>query len=63
MSYYIRSLLNYDDAHFSLVTSLDELLNGGLLRGQLTEVCGTPGSGKTQVWLNVQSHSTIHNVL
>lgn len=29
--------------------NLDQLLDGGLLTGELTEVCGAPGSGKTQV--------------
>lgn len=31
--------------------SLDQLLNGGLITGQLTEVCGPPAAGKTQVRL------------
>ena len=33
----------------SLSLSLDQLLDGGLLTGELTEVCGGPGQGKTQV--------------
>lgn len=28
---------------------LDELLRGGLICGQLTEICGPPATGKTQV--------------
>ncbi len=35
--------------------SLDELLGGGLLTGELTEVCGQPGTGKTQVTVTTTS--------
>lgn len=31
------------------VVSLDEILDGGILTGELTEICGPPGAGKTQV--------------
>ena len=30
-------------------SSLDRLLGGGVVTGQLTELCGPPASGKTQV--------------
>ena len=33
----------------SFCYSLDGLLNGGLWTGELVEICGVPGSGKTQV--------------
>lgn len=29
--------------------SLDELLEGGVYSGEVTELCGAPGVGKTQV--------------
>jgi len=29
--------------------SLDELLEGGIYSGEVTELCGAPGVGKTQV--------------
>lgn len=29
---------------------LDKLLGGGVPCGALLEVCGAPGSGKTQLW-------------
>ena len=32
-----------------LTFSIDELLDGGLLTGELTEITGPPASGKTQV--------------
>lgn len=37
----------------SIVTfssQLDEALGGGLLLGKITEICGVPGMGKTQLW-------------
>lgn len=37
----------------SIVTfssQLDEALGGGLLLGKITELCGVPGTGKTQLW-------------
>lgn len=33
-----------------LVPNLDEVLGGGVQIGQITEFCGEPGSGKTQIW-------------
>ena len=33
----------------SFCYSLDVLLDGGLWTGELVEICGVPGSGKTQV--------------
>lgn len=32
-----------------LYCSIDELLEGGLYSGEVTELCGAPGVGKTQV--------------
>lgn len=33
-----------------LVPNLDDILGGGVQIGQITEFCGEPGSGKTQIW-------------
>jgi len=30
--------------------SIDELLNGGVQVGRITELSGAPGSGKSQLW-------------
>ena len=30
--------------------TIDDMLGGGLRTGEVTEVAGGPGSGKTQVW-------------
>lgn len=38
---------------FSL--QLDELFGGGIPVGKLTEFCGAPGVGKTQLWFVVPS--------
>lgn len=40
----------------SIVTfskSLDKLLGGGLAKGEVTEVCGLPGAGKTQLCMQL----------
>lgn len=37
--------------------AVDELLNGGLRRGTLTEIYGESGSGKTQVAIQAAAHS------
>lgn len=29
---------------------MDELLNGGVQLGRITELSGAPGSGKSQLW-------------
>uniref|UniRef100_A0AAA9TK39 DNA repair protein RAD51 homolog 4 n=1 Tax=Bos taurus TaxID=9913 RepID=A0AAA9TK39_BOVIN len=38
------------------LTSLDKLLDAGLYTGEVTEIVGAPGSGKTQVCLCVAAH-------
>lgn len=38
---------------FSAFFSLDELLNGGLLSGNIIDVCGMSGSGKTQLYTTI----------
>ncbi|XP_067393779.1 DNA repair protein RAD51 homolog 4 isoform X1 [Emydura macquarii macquarii] len=46
--------------------SLDKLLDSGLYTGEVTELTGAPGSGKTQVCLSIAlstSHSLRQNVL
>uniref|UniRef100_A0A8C6QNT7 RAD51 paralog D n=1 Tax=Nannospalax galili TaxID=1026970 RepID=A0A8C6QNT7_NANGA len=48
------------------IASLDKLLDAGLYTGELTEIVGAPGSGKTQVCLCVAAnvaHSLQQNVL
>ena len=32
-----------------VLCSLDKLLEGGIYSGEVTELCGAPGVGKTQV--------------
>ncbi|XP_072313103.1 DNA repair protein RAD51 homolog 4 isoform X1 [Eucyclogobius newberryi] len=39
---------------------LDELLNSGLYTGELTELSGGPGSGKSQVCFGVSVHIALH---
>ena len=34
---------------------LDQLLGGGMERGKCTELCGAPGSGKTQLWYEAKN--------
>lgn len=34
----------------TLNANLDEALGGGIPLGQITEFCGNPGSGRTQMW-------------
>ena len=48
-----RELWEVESARQRLISSgcpgLDKLMGGGVVTGQLTEVCGPPASGKTQV--------------
>jgi RAD51-like protein 2 len=47
-------LLNDSELQQPIVTfseQLDQLLGGGIPLGKMTEFCGAPGIGKTQVWL------------
>lgn len=39
---------------------LDELLDSGLFTGEVTELCGSPGTGKTQVCLGLAAHVALH---
>ncbi|KAM6970052.1 DNA repair protein RAD51 homolog 4 [Aplochiton taeniatus] len=41
-------------------SSLDKLLDSGLYTGELTELAGGPGSGKTQVCFGVAVHTAFH---
>lgn len=34
----------------TLIQELDHVLNGGIASGLVTELCGSPGMGKTQFW-------------
>ncbi|KAJ8783934.1 hypothetical protein J1605_008977 [Eschrichtius robustus] len=45
-----------DSLASSSVISLDKLLDAGLYTGEVTEIVGGPGSGKTQVCLCVAAH-------
>ncbi|KAL0228323.1 hypothetical protein RCL1_004466 [Eukaryota sp. TZLM3-RCL] len=47
----------------TFVQSLDTLLNGGLPCGQITEVLGLPGSGKTQFCLQLAADVQIPSVV
>lgn len=46
-------LLHKEESCRSIVTfcsQLDDALEGGLPVGKTTEICGVPGTGKTQLW-------------
>ena len=57
----VLALLQEEESRGSIVTfcaKLDEMLGGGLPLGKITEVCGAPGLGKTQLRLvDPLSHS------
>lgn len=38
---------------YFVLSSLDELLDGGLYTGELTEIVGAAGVGKSQVWYSI----------
>ncbi|KAM9333305.1 DNA repair protein RAD51 homolog 4 [Pholidichthys leucotaenia] len=40
--------------------SLDKLLDSGVYTGEITEFCGGPGSGKSQVCFGVSVHISLH---
>lgn len=47
-----RLLFEAERAQVRIITfssELDRLLGGGIARGQVTEFCGAPGLGKTQI--------------
>ncbi len=46
-------MLRQEKARQPIVTfcqDLDEMLGGGIPLGKITELCGAPGVGKTQIW-------------
>lgn len=43
-------------------SQLDQALGGGVLLGKITELCGAPGVGKTQLWSGILSHSKSHSL-
>ncbi|XP_044142359.1 DNA repair protein RAD51 homolog 3-like isoform X4 [Bufo gargarizans] len=46
-------LLEQEQAQASIITfcsALDEVLGGGVPLAKVTEICGPPGVGKTQLW-------------
>ena len=48
----VLTLLQEEESRGSIVTfcaKLDETLGGGVPLGKITEVCGAPGLGKTQL--------------
>lgn len=49
----------------SIVTfssQLDEALGGGVQLGKITELCGVPGVGKTQLWYENLAHPSVHSL-
>lgn len=38
-------------------SQLDAALGGGVPVGRMTEVCGVPGVGKTQLWSDTHTHT------
>ncbi len=50
---------NYNSGVITFVKKLDELLRGGISEGQITELCGTPGVGKTQIAMQLAVNVTI----
>lgn len=60
--------MNYrrsDKAPFSTGTGMDSLLDGGVSRGQVVEISGPPGAGKTSIVANVATSALLrhHKVL
>ena len=46
-------MLRHEKSQQPIVTfcqDLDEMLGGGVPLGKITELCGAPGVGKTQIW-------------
>lgn len=43
-------------------SQLDAALGGGAPVGRVTEVCGVPGVGKTQLWSDTHTHTPITRV-
>lgn len=62
----VQSKPTTSTCHYSLGNqfspSLDKLLDGGLMTGEVTELTGAPATGKTQVSLSV-SHTYLHRLL
>ena len=49
-------LLKKEETAKTIVTfsrHMDEMLEGGVPVGKITEICGSPGTGKTQLWLEI----------
>ena len=47
----------------TFVKAVDNLIGGGISLGQITELCGTPGIGKTQIAMQLAVDVTIPQVL
>lgn len=41
-------------------SQLDAALGGGAPVGKMTELCGVPGVGKTQLWSDTHTHTHSH---
>ncbi|XP_018332413.1 DNA repair protein RAD51 homolog 4-like isoform X1 [Agrilus planipennis] len=54
---YYKEILTKSAIISSGIKSLDILLDGGFLTGQLYEICGLPASGKTQLCLTIAKHT------
>lgn len=53
LKYTALELLEQEQAQGCIITfcsALDEILGGGVPLGKITEICGPPGVGKTQLW-------------
>lgn len=49
-------LLEEEQAQGSIITfcsALDNILGGGVQLTKITEICGAPGVGKTQLWYSI----------
>lgn len=52
-------VLQEEESSLAVMTFCEELdiaLDGGVKCGQLTEICGLPGTGKTHLWYCLSSH-------
>ena len=57
-------LLKKEKQHIITFSScVDELLDGGIVLGKITEICGPPGIGKTQFWLKLCYEFTTNSSL
>lgn len=61
----LTMLLDHDKTHQTIVTfceALDQMLGGGVATGEITEFCGCPGAGKTQICIQLAVDACIPKV-